>query len=235
MNTKAWDAFFGNPLINSYLTEAEEIQQPDQVDNESADTDIEKLAGDFKNGHLNQDDIVNMYKSGKISKDDIQQIIQVSEGGDEQGGEQSQDEEGPTEEELLSQQIDQTNDLFIKFSLYDKINELSDKLLYFQENFEDLNSDMYEKVLQLKEFLNILSNLVFNIETPVAYQMYGSILLQLTDLFTEYNQKIESNKTNEIQEKEKKEDYRDGDKTTDPVEIWTSKNKSHLMPDEETS
>jgi hypothetical protein len=101
---------------------------------------------------------------------------QTSEGGAEQDP-----------EELMAQQIEQTNDMFVKFAIYDKVNELTEKLDYFQENFKDIDSDFYKEVLQLKEFLDIFSNLLFNLDTSVAYQMYGNILLQLTTLFQEYN------------------------------------------------
>ncbi len=77
--------------------------------------------------------------------------------------------------------------MFVKFALYDKVSDLTEKLAYFKENFDDVKSDIYSRVLQLSEFLNILSSLIFSIETPVSYQMYGSILLQLTELFDEYN------------------------------------------------
>jgi hypothetical protein len=240
MYNKTWDKFFGNPIISSYLEEAE-IEQPEDGGEgddgqPSSPEELGQLTADFQSGHINQDDLINMYKSGKITKEDVQQIVQqVEQGGQEEGsGEepQNQDQEGPTEEELLAQQIDQTNDLFVKFSIYDKINELSDKLEYFQENFEDIQSELYERVLQLKEFLNILSNLVFNVETSVAYQMYGSILLQLTDLFTAYNSELNSKSNSDKIEDQLKEKYRDGEITADPVDNWADQNKSDLMPND---
>ena len=127
-----------------------------------------------------------MYKKGEITKEDIQTILQGIEG--------AQQEQQPTPEELFDQQIEQTNDLFIKFALYDKTMELSEKLNYFKENFKDTDSDLYKRVMQLREFLNILSNLIFNLETAVSYQMYGSILFQLTELFEEYAKKQAANK-----------------------------------------
>jgi len=190
MQDDIWASFFGNPLLKKYIEEAEN-NEPQQSEAEPGEmsTDIDGLTKDFSDGHITQDDLINMYKSGKISQEDVQRIISnIEDGGpDASNGQMNQDEEGPTEEELFAQQMDQTNDMFIKFSVYDKINELSEKLDYFKENFEDTNSDIYTEVIQLREFLNILSNLVFNIETSVAYQMYGSILLQLTELFNQYN------------------------------------------------
>jgi len=176
-----------------------------------------------------------MYKSGKLTKDDIESIIQGVESPEDPGEEMAPGEEEPTEEELFAQQIDQTNDLFVKFSIYDKINELTDKLNYFKDNFEDIQSSTYERVIQLREFLNILSNLVFNIETSVSYQMYGSILLQLTEIFTEYNANLSKDTIQDIHKEKELEDYRDGDKTADPVEQWADENKSHDMPDESTN
>jgi len=209
------DAFFGHPTLRKILEEADtskvmsadvtsdddpvpgEEKGQDQTEDGAgnlSDQEIQKLAADFKDKHLTQDDIVNMYKSGKLNKTDVKNILSLADEGsgqDGQGGQGGQggQEQGPSEEELFAQQIEQTNDLFIKFTLYDKTNDLMSKLNYFQENFSDASSDLYDKVIQLKEFLNVLSNLVFTVETTVAYQMYGSILLQLTELFNEYQAK----------------------------------------------
>ena len=236
MSSNAWDTFFGNPLISSYLEEADIQEQgsiPDEQDQASSGADLEQLANDIKQGTIDQDDLISMYKAGKITKDEVSQVMANAEGTPE--GEAPIDPETGepqlSEEELLAQQIDQTNDLFIKFTIYDKIIELNDKLNYFEDNFEDIESEVYQKVIQLKEFLNVLSNLVFNIETAVAYQMYGSILLQLTELFTEYNKKIsQEEQTKDIKDQQLKP-YRDGDQKTNPADLWAEDNKSDLMPD----
>ncbi len=208
--TKAdiWDEFFNDPLLKSIIEEAQEVDSDSDPEMEGGDDmavdapaedapqgapaegemDIDQLIADFQGGGLSQDDLIKMYQSGKISKDDIERIIQAGEGA----------EEPQSEEELLGQQISQTNDMFVKFALYDKISDLTEKLAYFKENFDDIQSDTYSRVLQLSEFLNILSSLIFSIETPVSYQMYGSILLQLTELFDEYNkgQRVEDAQEN---------------------------------------
>ncbi len=187
-----WEQFFTDPRLSMILEDASMVdsdqdsnldgtdenqeEAPEEAEGGSS-IDLEQLAADFKEGSLEQEDLIKLYQSGKIGKEEIQQIVASVEG-----------EEPQDEEELLSQQIDQTNDMFVKFALYDKIVELTEKLDYFKENFDDTQSSIYERVLQLGEFLNILSSLIFSIETPVSYNMYGSILLQLTELFTEYNQ-----------------------------------------------
>ncbi len=190
-----WEQFFNDPRLSMILEDAAMVDSDQdsnldgsdengeqRADNEApasegSDVDLEQLAADFQQGNIDQDDLVKLYQSGKITKEEIQQIVAEVEG-----------EEPQSEEELLSQQIDQTNDMFVKFALYDKTLELTQKLDYFKENFDDTRSGIYERVLQLSEFLNILSNLIFSLETAVSYQMYGSILLQLTELFQEYNQ-----------------------------------------------
>jgi len=246
MQNNAWDEFFGNPLISSYLEEAElfEEEMPEESGDagDTGDTggslseeEIAKLAEDLKAGHITQDDIVNMYKSGKVSQEDVQKIISLVEGGEpgEAGPEGEVEGQQPTQEELLAQQIEQTNDLFIKFALYDKIIELTEKLDYFRDNFDDLKSDLYQQTLQLREFLNILSNLVFNIETPVAYQMYGSLLLRLTELFKEYNQTVKPQKDREdLVQDIQREAIDSGDVPTSPEEQWADSNKSNLVSDE---
>ena len=233
---ESWNLFFGNPLIRSYLTEdelpPEEAPAPEGAPAEPTG-DVDQLAADLAAGTITQDDLINMYKAGSISKEDIAAIVAQVENPDAsgEGQEMAPGEEEPTEEELLAMQIEQTNDLFVKFSLYDKIVDLEDKLEYFKDNFEDVQSDMYQRTLQLKEFLNILSNLIFSIETAVAYQMYGSIMLQLTELFNEYNQMEKVQDVKETQDDKDNEDYRSGKKSSDPVDHWADKNQSHLMKD----
>jgi len=191
-----WKDFFNDPLLSKIIEEAGMVDS-DQDSNmdgsdengeapsepgatpkepEGSKVNLEQLTADFQAGSIEQEDLIKLYQSGKVSKEDIQQVIAQVEG-----------EEPEDEEELMSQQIDQTNDTFVKFALYDKIQELTDKLDYFKENFDNTQSNIYQRVLQLREFLNILSSLIFQIETTVSYQMYGSILLQLTELFNEYN------------------------------------------------
>ncbi len=199
-----WESFFNDPLLSRIIEEAEMVDSDDDPAMEGDSTapqdptaagapapegaagqegiNLEQLAADFQAGSITQDDLIKMYQAGNISKEEIQQIMNAAEGA----------EEPQSEEELLSQQIDQTNDMFIKFALYDKITELTEKLNHFKENFDDVQSDIYDRVLQLREFLNILSSLIFSIETSVSYQMYGSLLLQLTELFDDYNQEQEA-------------------------------------------
>ncbi len=205
-----WEDFFSDPRLKSIIEEAGgEMMDSDGEPNMDGSgegeepegeaggsgIDIEQLAADFAEGGLEQEDLVKLYQSGKITKEEIQQIISSVEG-----------EEPQSEEELLGQQIDQTNDTFVKFALYDKIIELLEKLDYFKENFDDTRSGIYERVLQLSEFLNILSNLLFSLETSVSYQMYGSILLQLTELFAEYNQSQEAEDAQEDREDEQEDE-----------------------------
>jgi len=235
---KAWDKFFGNPLISEFLTEAEEYAQqgvveeaPPQSEDTATPEELDSLAADIQQGHLTQDDLVDMYKSGKLSQENISEILtKVESGGEEVPEEQPQDTEPQSEEELLAQQIDQTNDMFIKFALYDKTVDLTDKLNYFKDNFDDMTSDMYQQVIQLREFLNILSNLIFNLETSVSYQMYGNLLLQLTDLFKEYNSKIKPRRVlQEKQRKAKQDKIDDGDYAFNAGDAWAKDNASNLM------
>ncbi len=223
-----WEDFFNDPLLSSILEEAggemvDSDQDPnldgtqeDQEDqpqeqapqgegSDASGVNLEQLAADFAEGSIDQNDLIKLYQSGKISKEEVQQVVAGQEG-----------EEPESEEELMSQQIAQTNDMFVKFALYDKISELTEKLEYFKENFNDTRSNIYERVLQLREFLNILSSLIFSIETSVSYQMYGSILLQLTELFNEYNQE---QKVEDAQEdaRDAKEDQEDKDHMNDQL------------------
>jgi hypothetical protein len=244
MRNDIWQEIKENPVLDTVvgelyesmlLNEDEQEQQQPQPEGEdtggASQEEIDKLANDLKQKHLSQDDLVNMYKSGKLTQDNIKSIIDIVEGGeqgDDQGGEQPMDAEPQSEEELMAQQIDQTNDLFIKFTLYDKTLELMSKLDYFKENFNDVKSDMYERVMQLREFLNILTTLIFNLETTVAYQMYGSLLLQLTEIFKEYNEKDQVIEDRRDKQQEITKDLVDDGKVEiGDVDQWAEKKVVH--------
>jgi hypothetical protein len=251
MTNSIWDSLFENPVLRNYLeeayqeiVEAGEEQAPPAPEDDSqpklSQEEIEKLAADLQQGTISQDDIINMYKSGKLTQGDIRAIVDLSkgeaqegEGEQDPGAEQPADAEPQTEEELLAQQIEQTNDLFVKFALYDKIMDLSDKLDFFKDNFEDIGSELYQRVLQLREFLNILSSLVFNLETAVAYQMYGSILLQLTEMFKEYSENVLPQKEKEEKLKDlKREAIDNNDIPVTDEEKWAEDNESFLLDPE---
>jgi hypothetical protein len=169
---------------------------------------LQQVALDVQQGHLDQNDLINMYKAGQLSKEEIQQVMEMAQGQEGQEGQeggQPPAEQQPSEEELFAQQIEQTNDMFVKFAIYDKVAELSEKLNYIHDNFSDTESDMYLRAVQLKEFLNILSNLIFNLDTSVSYQMYGSILLQLTELFNEYLEERQKESASEEAEEASRE------------------------------
>ncbi len=178
----------------------EQQMQQEEIPEGDGALNLEQLAADFQQGNLQEEDIIKLYQSGQLSKEQIQMIMG-----------QGQEGEPESQEELLSQQVTQTNDMFVKFALYDKIVDLTEKLGYFKDNFDDIKSDTYERVLQLSEFLNILSSLIFSVETQISYQMYGSILLQLTELFNEYNQEQEQEKKH----KETVEELNDQDSSID--------------------
>jgi len=238
MYNNAWDSFFGNPVISSYLSESSSLDEggQEEIVQDESNPALDQVKQDFNSGVIDQNDLVQMYKTGKLTQDDIKEVMAPEpdasgEGQEEQPVDPETGEPVLSEEELFAQQIDQTNDMFVKFSLYDKINELQDKLDFFEENFDDIQSDTYQEVIQLKEFLNILSSLVFSIETTVAYQMYGSLLLQLTELFTGYNT-AQKNKSHD--KKEILGEYRSGEKSSDAAENWGDDNKSSLMDPEFT-
>jgi hypothetical protein len=213
------ESFFENPLLGSIIEEA--LQSVESDDDPTPDETakqqeqpapgvdkLQQVALDVQQGHLDQNDLINMYKAGQLSKEEIQQVMEMAQGQEGQEGQeggQPPAEQQPSEEELFAQQIEQTNDMFVKFAIYDKVAELSEKLNYFHDNFSDTESDMYLRAVQLKEFLNILSNLIFNLDTSVSYQMYGSILLQLTELFNEYLEERQKESASEEAEEASRE------------------------------
>ncbi len=193
-----WESFLTDPIVSDLIEEAalkavdsDDDPTPEEAENQN----IEQIAQSFAQGELKEEDLVKMYQSGSLTKDDIQQILELAGGGGEQ-----QQEVSP--EELLAQQIDQVNDSFVRFSIYDKINELQSKLDNFLENFSGVETDTYDEVNRVSEFLKILSSLAFNLDVSALYQMYGSIELRLIEVFNKYadlqEKKIRNDKTEEI-------------------------------------
>lgn len=179
-----WDSFYGNPVLAGLLEEAEaKLKSVDSDDDptpeEGKNQNVEQIAQSFMNGDLGEEELTRMYQSGALTREDIEQILELADGAAPEG-------ESIPPEELFAQQIEQVNDSFIRFSLFDKINDLKDKLDDFVENFGDVTSPIYDEVQRTQEFLKILSSLVFTLDVSVVYQMYGSIELRLIEMFDEY-------------------------------------------------
>jgi len=170
-----WDTIYEAEIISRLVEEAapKEVHSDDDPTPEESTSSIETLIQGYQEGKITEEDLINMYKKGQLTQDDILQIQDAINGAED---------ENVSPEELFAQQIEQVNDNFIKFGLYDKINNLQEKLDDFLEN-HPVQDKLTTEVIQLNNFLKILNSLVFSLDTSVAYQLYGSIEIKLIELF----------------------------------------------------
>jgi hypothetical protein len=177
-----------NELTESYgispwrlLNEAEDVSsddEPDATDNSLSDEDKQGIIQGLISQDLSEEDFQKMIKSKEINDEDAQEIMQAVQ--------QSQQEEEPSEEEIQMGQINQVQDMVVRFSLYDKYNKLLEKVNFFLDYFTDIKSDLYSEVNEIKEYLEIISSLLFNLEINILYQLYFKLEDRLITSFTEY-------------------------------------------------
>lgn len=217
----SWNDFIRNPIVAELIEEAQ-AKQLESVDSDEdpalntkdvKDMDIEELAKGYAEGNVQEEELAKLYQSGALSRDDIQAIMSAADPNAQEQQAQAQMQPEVSQEELMAQQIDQVNDSFIRFSLFDRINELQEKLENLIENFSDYDSELYLEVKQTTEFVKILSGLVFSLDVSVLYQMYGSIEMRLIELFTEYvrlnPEEPEEDQTKEIDFSDETKSYED--------------------------
>jgi len=122
-----------------------------------------------------------LFDNGEINEDDIKLIMQQLGDGENLS---------PEEEAELQKanQINSIQEMTVRFSIYDKIIKLNQKLEIFIEHFTDIDSEFFKEVVQLNEYIQIINNLIFNLEINLVYQLYSSLELKLISLFTEYRQ-----------------------------------------------
>jgi len=180
-----WDTIYEAEIISRIVEEAapKEVHSDDDPTPEESSSNIETLIQGYQEGKITEEDLIDMYKKGQLTQDDIMQIQDALNG--------SQEEVSP--EELFAQQIEQVNDNFVKFGLYDKVNNLQEKLDDFLENHPTYN-ELTTEIIQLNDFLKILNSLIFSLDISVAYQLYGSIELKLIDIFKKVAQQSDQNK-----------------------------------------
>lgn len=134
--------------------------------------ELQQLAEDFQSGKITEEILKQMVDKGQINNIDIQMM----------------QEQLSSPEEEQERQINQVQEMVIRFNVYDKIMNLDNKLDVFMENFDDVNSSFYKDVQQIHEFIKVLNTLIFSLEINLVYQLYASLELQLIQLFEEYKE-----------------------------------------------
>ena len=138
--------------------------------------ELQQLIQGFQSGEITEEMLKQMVDEGQINNTDIQML----------------QEQMPSPEEEQAQQINQVQEMVIRFNIYDKIMNLDSKLEIFIENFHEVGSGFYKDVEQVHEFIKVLNTLIFNLEINLVYQMYASLELQLIQLFEDYKENQEA-------------------------------------------
>jgi predicted RNA-binding protein associated with RNAse of E/G family len=85
-------------------------------------------------------------------------------------------------EQIFSQEIDQLTDNFIRLNLYDKINELIEKIDIFLDVYNRADDALRDRLNQVKNYLNILGSLIFNLDVNLLYQLYITLEMKAIDI-----------------------------------------------------
>jgi len=167
-------------VILSKISEAEEVNSDDEIadDDTLSDNDKQAIVQSLMSGEIDDKKFKEMISSGDISKEDAQEIIAMMQ--------QAQQQQEPTTEEIQISQINQIQDMTVRFSIYEKLNELNEKIDYFIDFFPDVSSSLYKNIEETKQFLEIVSNLVFSLEINLLYNLYFQIETSLIENFQKY-------------------------------------------------
>jgi len=103
---------------------------------------------------------------------------------------QANQPQGPSEEDVFNAELTGTQDKFVQFILYDKLNELSNKLEIIKDNIQirdtDFDNDFNERIEQYSQYINVLNELIFSVSTSTIYNIVGQLELELIELLEAY-------------------------------------------------
>ena len=157
-----------------------------------SDEEIMQIVQALQQGQIQEDQIQKMMEDGQLSEDDMQRIQQAMQQAD--GGSPQE----PSPEEQQTMQINQLQDTVVRFSIYDKLGNLQNKLEQFLDHFNDVTSDLYKQTEEIYDYIKILNSLIFNLEINLVYQLYSQLEMKLIDIFEEYiaENNIQKNENN---------------------------------------
>ena len=95
-----------------------------------------------------------------------------------------------TPEQQLQLELSQTDNKFMAISLYDRINELMDTIATILDTVSssrtEENLDLFTELNQYKDYLDILSELIFVMDLNTVYYNFTNISLEVNDLLDKY-------------------------------------------------
>ena len=98
--------------------------------------------------------------------------------------------EEPSEEDVFNMELSGTQDKFLQFVLYDKLNELSNKIEIIKDSIQ-IKDTTYDlkftgKLDQYAQYIEVLNELIFSISVNTVYNIVGQVELELIALLEDY-------------------------------------------------
>jgi len=170
---------FDNFNLKELLENDNQTNQNNQAsgNRKISDDQAAQIAQGLRSGEIKEEEIKQAYDQGQLTDADIQAIQSMLQN-------QNIDELPPEEQEkIFEKEIEGMTDNFIRLNLFDKINELSKKI----ENFIDNSNDekLIEKFKLIKNYLDILEALIFNLDVNLIYQLYVTLELKTIEFMKE--------------------------------------------------
>jgi len=153
----------------------EEPTDDEQDDNEPklSEEELQQLIEQLQQSENMEADVKKLLDDGTINQADVEIL-----------GQALQSEPSPEDERQF--QINNIQEMVIRFSIYDKLNALENKLDLFAENFPNVDTTFYKDVTQIREYIKVINSLIFNLEINLVYQIYANLEMKLISLFQEY-------------------------------------------------
>jgi hypothetical protein len=150
-----------------------------------SEEELQQLAQDLQQSEDMEADVKELLDSGKINQADVELLGQMLQGSQE-----------PTPEEERAYQINNIQEMVIRFNIYDKLNDLESKLEIFTDNFPNIDEEFYKDVAQIHEYIKVVNTLIFNLEINLVYQLFANLEMKLIELFKNYQIKTQQEKQN---------------------------------------
>jgi len=158
---------------------------------------IQEIIQGLQSGQISEEEIQQAYENGQLNDADIQAI---------QDG-MNQEMTPEQEEEMFKTQIKEMSENFVRLSLFDKINDFSKKVEDFIDSIND--ESLVNKFNYIKNYLDILSSLIFNLDVNLLFQMYVTLETKAISYMTEYlNPEVSSEELDSILEKTNEENLK---------------------------
>lgn len=181
-----WDFLLEEAKTQEVNSDDQSPSQEDDSDDQNpklADGDLQQLIQQLQQSPDAEKDIKKLLDDGSINQADVENIGQGLENADQ-----------PSPEEEQQIQINNIQEMVIRFSIYDKLNNLENKLRLFTENFPNVDEDFYKDVSQIHDYIKIVNTLIFNLEINLVYQLFANLEMKLISIFTEYQNTMKLNK-----------------------------------------